>query len=194
MARLLVGLYPCDITDDITDIDAALAAIQSTVDDIETDVGTVDTVVDGIAADVVVIDGLVDTLTVNMATANVVVAAIKVMTDAMAVLTETGGTVTTDGTEQDVYINNAPDGVYKPICVKINTTNHTATETIVIRKYSRNASGGAWLEDDELEFAGVITQDQIIVDLEPNRYGIKVTIEKTDGTNRAYGWEVFYSA
>lgn len=29
-------------------------------------------------------------------------------------LTETGGTLTTDGTEQNMYINNAPAGVYSP--------------------------------------------------------------------------------
>ena len=109
-----------------------------------------------------------------------------------SVLTETGGTLTTDGNEQNLYINEAPAGVYVPRTLKINTTNHTATETIVIREYYRTETGGAYLEHDELTFAGAITEDEITVYLDPNRYGIKVTIEKTAGTNRAYVWEVTY--
>ena len=30
------------------------------------------------------------------------------------------------------------------------------------------------------------------IDLLPNRYGVKVTIQKTAGTNRAYDWEAIY--
>ena len=41
-----------------------------------------------------------------------VVDTIKVKTDGMGILTETGGTLTTDGTEQNLYINDAPAGVY----------------------------------------------------------------------------------
>ena len=120
------------------------------------------------------------------------ISAILALVNAMLTLTETGGTVTTDGTEQDVYINNAPAGVYRPICVKINTANHTAAETIVIREYYRTAPGGAYLRHDTLTFAGVIAEEEITVDLDPNRFGVKVTIEKTAGVNRAYDWEVHY--
>jgi len=114
------------------------------------------------------------------------------MSSAMGVLTETGGSLTTDGNEQNLYINESPAGVFEPRILKINTTNHTAAETIVIREYYRTASGGAYLEHDEVTYAGAITEDEITVHLDPNRFGIKVTIEKTAGNNRAYVWEVFY--
>ena len=118
--------------------------------------------------------------------------AIREVTDAEAILTEIGGQLTTDGTEQTIYTNEAPAGVFRPICLKIDFFNQTATETTVLRVYYRIAPGGAFGEQDATTFVGAVDPELINIDLEPNRYGIRVTIEKTAGTNRAYDWEVFY--
>ena len=118
--------------------------------------------------------------------------AIREVTDAEPVLEETGGSLTTDGNVQTIYINNAPAGVYKPLCIMIDFANHTATETVVIRELYRITDGGALSVHDELEFAGVVDNPIVIIDLSPTRHGIEVTIEKTGGTNRDYDWEVFY--
>lgn len=108
-------------------------------------------------------------------------------------LSETGGTVTTDGTEQNVYINAAPLGEFNPICVTINCTNQTAGETIVIRQYYDNAPGGAGLIlVDEVTYVGVIDPPMLVIDLDPNRYGVAVTIERTAGVARDYPWDVHY--
>ena len=120
--------------------------------------------------------------------------AIRAVTDAQAILEETGGTLTTDGTEQDVYINNAPGGVYKPICVKINFTNQTVTEIVMIRTYSRTVDGGAWVEDDHQLVEAVPDEMLVNIGLLETRFGVRVTMEKTTGTNRDYVWEVFYKA
>jgi len=108
------------------------------------------------------------------------------------VLTETGGTLTTDGTEQDLYINNTPFGVFDPKVVLIDFENHTAAETILIVEWYRIKSGGNWKMLDSKIFNGA--QDPVLqsVTLHPNRFGIKVTIEKTAGANQAYDYEVFY--
>jgi len=108
-------------------------------------------------------------------------------------LTETGGTLTTDGTEQNVYINNAPAGVYDPKIIQLDFTAHTAGETVVVREYYRIKSGGNMIKMDEATFPGV--QDPLLknIELEENRYGVQVTIQKTAGTNRAYDWEAFYA-
>jgi len=127
----------------------------------------------------------INTILINTTTTSAVAGA-------QSILTETGGTLTTDGTPQNLYINEAPAGVYVPRTLKINTTNHTATETIVIKEYYRIASGGDYLEHDELTFAGAIAEDEITILLDPNRFGIKVTIEKTAGDNKDYVWEVTY--
>ena len=113
--------------------------------------------------------------------------------NAILTLTETGGTVTTDGTEQNLYINNAPAGVFDPKIVQIDFTNQTAAETVVIREYYRIKSGGGLIKKDEVTFAGV--QDPLLknVVLEPNRFGVQVTIQRTViGVDRAYDWEAVY--
>ena len=107
-------------------------------------------------------------------------------------LIEAGGTVTTDGTEQNVYINNAPAGVYYPKRVKIDFTNHTATETVILREYYRVKSGGNLIKADEVAYVGVQDPALIVIDLKENRYGVKVTMEKTVGTNRAYDYTSTY--
>jgi len=108
-------------------------------------------------------------------------------------LTETGATLTTDGTEQNVYINNAPAGVFSPRFVQIDFTNQTAAETTVIREYYRIKTGGNFIKIDEDTFAGV--QDPLLkrIELSDNRYGVKVTIEKTGGANKDYDYGVTYA-
>ena len=112
--------------------------------------------------------------------------------NAILTLTETGATITTDGTIQTIYINNAPAGVFEPKTIQIDFTNQTATETVIIREWYRIKSGGGYIEKDNVTFAGVQSPLLKNVILEDNRFGVKVTIEKTGGTNRDYVWEVFY--
>jgi len=119
--------------------------------------------------------------------------AILADTAAMLVLTESGGTLTTDGNEQSVYVNETPAAAFKPICVKIDCTAHTATESITIKLYYRIKSGGEYILQDTISYTlTTIVPALLSVDLEPNRYGVKVTMQKTAGTNRAYDWEACY--
>ena len=114
--------------------------------------------------------------------------------NAFFTLQETGGTLTTDGSEQNVYINNAPSGIFEPRVLKIDFTNHTAGETAVVRTYHRIKSGGGLVKDSETTYAGV--QDPLLINttFQPNRYGVSLTIEKTGGANRDYDWEVFFES
>jgi hypothetical protein len=165
-----------------------------------TDLSEIEASIAEIAADIVALDALIDGLILDVANidADIVllqadVTDILTVTNALPTLSETGGTVTTDGTEQNVYINAAPLGVFNPLCVKIDCTAHTATETIVINLYYDVAPGGAGLLlADTLTFAGAITPPILTIDLDPNRYGVRVTIQKTAGTNRVYPWEALY--
>lgn len=121
--------------------------------------------------------------------------------NAILMTTETGGTIQTDGTEQNVYINNAPAGVYEPRKVKIDFSvfvrgaeNHgsQATETIVVRTYYRIYPGGNLILQDEQPFAGVQDPPLKKIDLDENRYGIQVTMQRIAGNARYYDWEVIY--
>lgn len=145
-----------------------------------------------LVAAIVVIDGIVDDIQSTVNDIETDVAAVQATVDAIPTLTETGGTLTADGTEQDIYINNAPAGVFRPICVKVDFSNHEETETIVLRTYYRIADGGVLVQQDEVTYVGVPTMLLINIDLEPNRFGVWVSLEKTAGTNRNYPWEAFY--
>lgn len=135
---------------------------------------------------IVIIDAICDSILEDTV-------AIREVTDSEAILTETSGQITTDATEQTIYIANAPAGVFRPVCVKIDFTNQTATETVVIRTYYKIAVGGAFALQDLVTYAGVVSPELINTDLEPNRYGVWVSIQNTViGTHRAYDWEVFY--
>jgi hypothetical protein len=114
------------------------------------------------------------------------------MINSMFVLQETGGTITLDGTEQDIYRVETPMGVFEPSKVLIDFTNQTVAETVIIRTYYRIEGGGAFVKKDEVTFIGVQDPELINVDLEPNRFGIRVTIERTAGGAIDYPWEVFF--
>ena len=145
-----------------------------------------------LVASIVTLQAAVDALDADVVLLQADVDAIEALVSAEAILEETGGTLTTDGTEQDVYINNAPGGVYEPRSFNLNFTNHTGTETVRIRVYYRTVDGGGWVRDDQQSFAGVPVNLLISVELKPNRFGTRVTVEKTAGTNRDYVWEAFY--
>jgi len=114
----------------------------------------------------------------------------------LLVLKETGGTVTTTGpgTEDDIYINNAPAVVYKPLKVIVDFSKQTINETVVIREYYRisPAPGAALILKDEETFTGL--QDPLLknIEIEPNRYGVRVSMERTAGVAKDYDWCAFY--
>ena len=111
---------------------------------------------------------------------------------ALPTLTETGSDLTTDGTEQNAYINDAPAGVFSPKVVKINFTNQTAAETVVVRYYERIQSGGGYIQADEVTFTGVQAIPLKYVSLKENRFGVKVTMQRTAGNAKLYRIEPIY--
>jgi len=118
--------------------------------------------------------------------------AIRATTDSEPVLSELSNEMTTDGTEQTIVTEESPAGILEPRCFKLDFTNQTAGETVVVRTYYRINPTGAMLEQSETTFAGV--QDPILklIELEPTRFGFRITIEKTVGANRDYDYELFY--
>ena len=115
------------------------------------------------------------------------------LVNAILTLTETGGTITTDGALQSLYINNAPAGVFQPRKLLIDFTNHVAGDTMIIRTYYRiNPTGGLLIKQDEETIIGVQDPAIITIDLEDNRYGYEITIEKTVGANLTYDWQIIY--
>jgi hypothetical protein len=111
-------------------------------------------------------------------------------------LQETGGNLTSTAAEQNVYVNNAPLGSYKPLVVSINLDNMAAGDRIILREYYRNVSGGGWVLYDQetfedadggLEASAVATEVRLL----PSRFGARVTLIQDLGTFRAFVWEAF---
>ena len=117
---------------------------------------------------------------------------IRAVTDAEAVLENAGGTLTADGTEQGVFFINNPAGLFKPLNVKIDFTNQTMAETAVIRTYYRIIDGGGLVLQDTLTLVGAQDPELINIELEPNRFGLAVTLEITAGGFMDYVWEANY--
>jgi hypothetical protein len=114
------------------------------------------------------------------------------LVDQLFNLNRVGDTITTDGTEQTLWITDNPDFPFKPIKLLLDTTNHTAAETVVVKAYYRIKSGGSYVEFDRWTLAGVQTPLGVSFDLIPNTFGVKLTIQKTGGTNRDYDYEVYF--
>lgn len=111
-------------------------------------------------------------------------------------LQETGGTVTADGSEQTLYINNNPLGCFQAATLFVDLDNMLQGDTTVVRIYYRLNAGGSLKLLDYSIYIGVdggLPNDRklIVGELYPNRFGIQVTLEQTAGTNRSYIWEVF---
>lgn len=116
------------------------------------------------------------------------------LVNAIFTLTETGGSVTTTviNTEYDVYINETPLGVFSPKKVQINFDTQTVNEIVIVRTYYRiNPLGGKEKKSEQV-FDGV--QEPLLknIELEPNRYGVRVSIERIAGDSQSYNWCVFY--
>ena len=119
--------------------------------------------------------------------------------NAILKLTETGGSITpTDATENTVYINDDPLGVYEPRKVKIDCSNMAWGDIVVLRWYERLNNGGGLILKDEWRLEDV--QDPDLgkppiknIELEPNRFGVHVTLAQIAGTYRSFDWEVFYA-
>lgn len=126
--------------------------------------------------------------------------AVRAVTDALPVLTETDGTVVgAGGGEQNIVIENAPAGVFKPLRVKVSLENMLGGDTTVFRVYSRLTNGGALELDSYASYTGADGGlangvKTITFDLTENRWGIRITLDETAAGTRNYDWQYIYEA
>jgi hypothetical protein len=119
---------------------------------------------------------------------------IQSQTNALLTLSSTGGTLTADGTEQTLYIDDEPLGCWHPRVLWVDLDNMIAGDTIIIRVYYRLSDAGALKLWDSQAFTGadggLVNLAKILdISFEPNRHGFSVTLEQTAGTMRTYPWE-----
>jgi len=113
-------------------------------------------------------------------------------------MNETGGTLTADGAEQNIYISDSPMGVFEPRVVKVDCTNMAWGDAVILRWYERlNATGGLVQKDEfrleDVQAADLGTPPIKNIELEPNRFGIQVTLQQVAGAAyRDFVFEIFY--
>lgn len=118
------------------------------------------------------------------------------LANAQLTLLETGGTLTANGAEQILYINNAPLGNYRPVVAYVDLDNMAGGDTTVLRVYYRLIAGGALQLWDYNAYVGADGglangMEMVSIDLGPARFGVQVTLEQSAGVNRDYVWSVF---
>jgi len=125
--------------------------------------------------------------------------AIVAVTNALRVLTETGGTLTGTNAEQDLYINDAPDGIFIPCGIYVDFDLMAADDIAEVRIKYRIKSGG---DMQPFEYYALTAADGglanglkgVYYPLTYNRYGVEVTLVQTQATTsyKDFDWEVFY--
>ena len=120
---------------------------------------------------------------------------IEKQTNALLVLSATGGTLTADGNEQNLYIDNEPLGCFHARVLYVDLDNMGGGDTTDFKVYYRIADGGGWLQHSYASYTGAdggLANGNVLIaiSLGPARHGIRVTLQQTAGVNRAYAWEV----
>lgn len=117
-------------------------------------------------------------------------------TTAALTLSSIGGSLTADGSEQNLYYDNEPLGVFRPVVLVLDLDNMAGGDTIEIKVYHRLTDGGALKQLSYTQYTGADgglanNNTAASISLVPNRHGYRITLDQTGGVNRVYTWELF---
>jgi len=107
-------------------------------------------------------------------------------------LNETGSSLTANGTEQVVVEVATPMGNFEPRGIKLDCSNMDWGDWITLRWYERLAATGAYVLKDTRQLNGPQVPALRNIELEPNRHGVRVTLQQTAGVFRTFNWEYMY--
>lgn len=66
-----------------------------------------------------------------------------------------------------------------------------AADTVVLKQYMKIKSGGTYRSFGTATYTGVQTDPLVYIDIKPAKYGFKVSLQQTGGTNRTVDWQTF---
>jgi hypothetical protein len=101
------------------------------------------------------------------------------------------GTVTMDGTEKNVVLDEVTGNPQRFLEGYIDLTPMASGDTIVIRQYMKIASAGDYVKYAEETYSGAQSPPLLYIVTKPGRYGIKVTAQQTAGTYRTLTFQFF---
>jgi hypothetical protein len=103
-------------------------------------------------------------------------------------LEEATGTLSATGSEDT--IKEITNTVNKLHCF-VDLTNMASGDTITVRQYMKIKSAGSYILYAEESYSDAQTLPMLYIVTKPAKYGIKITLEQTAGTNRDYDWQTF---
>lgn len=138
--------------------------------------------------------GLDDIAGASFDTSNDSLHVISVVLDDVLDLTRTDADIAVTDSETTLYIDDAPSAINNGVSIMIDTSVIEAADTFDFKVYYRIASGGTLKASAKATKAGVQAEPIYVVDLHPYRWGMKITAQRTGGTNRTFPIEVMREA
>jgi hypothetical protein len=101
------------------------------------------------------------------------------------------GSVTMDGTEKNVVLDEVSGNPSRFLEGYIDLSPMASGDTIVVRQYMKIASAGNYVKNAEETYSGAQSLPLLYIVTKPGRYGIKVTAQQTAGTYRSLTYQFF---
>jgi hypothetical protein len=101
------------------------------------------------------------------------------------------GTLTADGTEQNVVLDEITGNPTRYLEGYIDLSNMESGDAVVIREYMKIKSDGGYVKYAEETYSGVQSIPLLYIITKPGRYGIKITLQQTSGTYRNFPYQFF---
>ncbi|MEM2587952.1 MAG: hypothetical protein QXV23_06595 [Candidatus Bathyarchaeia archaeon] len=101
------------------------------------------------------------------------------------------GSVAMDGTEKVVVLDEISGNPQRYLEGYVDLTPMASGDTIVIRQYMKISATGDYVKYAEESYSGAQSLPLLYITTKPARYGIKITIQQTAGTNRTFTYQFF---
>lgn len=112
--------------------------------------------------------------------------AVSIELDEILDLTRTDGSIAVTDSETTLYIDDAPTAINNGVSIMIDTSVIEAADTFDFKVYYRIATGGTLKASAKVTKSGVQSEPIFVIDLHPYRWGMKITAQRTAGTNRTF--------
>lgn len=101
------------------------------------------------------------------------------------------GTVAMDGTEKTVVLDEIEVSLDRYLEGYIDLSPMQDGDTVVVRQYIKISPRGEYVKYAEETIEGAQSLPLLYIVTKPCRYGIKITLEQTSGTYRAFDYQFF---
>jgi hypothetical protein len=101
------------------------------------------------------------------------------------------GTVTMDGTEVTVVLDEITDNPTRHLEGWIDLSPMQADDTVVVRMYVKLTPTGSYVKYAEETYSGAQSLPALHIVTLPARYGIKLTMQQTAGTYRTFSYQFY---